>query len=617
MGFPSTLNEGTHKSQPLLEGNATHPKDSGRNIQPLYRDLTSITSDEGTAKTTPWTGANYQVDETQSTRLRYRSLTKNKGKTSFEVDPDTEPLQEVLAAGEDIDEDPQVSKEVRTPSPNQDQPKPSHEQHEEVAVSYADLKASIKEYYDENVAHRDQTDKPVETTMSTNDRSSTTIKDLYQGLNISTNTTEVLSLVKDFNFSTLQSTVKDLQAHALKQEEASATWAKSSTNMAWNLGSRMTAIEISQTALKSKVSSLKQDTSKIKSMMTKIYQSFKGQSSSAPSSSLTPTLLIMSSATSAVTYTSVYTDSEPGRAFWGADDEEVSEGGIPRVIILGYDGLPLQPVAPPSPNYIPGPENPQTPPVPQDEDEHEFLAEEQPLPGHVTESDPEEDPEEHEDDETEDGPVDYPMDGGDDGDDDDGDSSRDDANDEDEDDEDEEEEEEHLAPADSTTVIPVDEPVFPPEGTEPVIPPPSTDITIGARITVRPQTSISLPPEAEVERLLTMTTPSPSPPISLSPPSAGERLARCTAPHAHSPPLPPSSGCLTQIQTLRIASTQALIDAVTAALPPPPLPPLPPSLYIPPPVDRRDDIPESEQPPRKRLYLSTLGICLKYMWFFG
>ncbi|GJV41629.1 hypothetical protein Tco_1420069 [Tanacetum coccineum] len=302
------------------------------------------------------------------------------------------------------------------------------------------------------------------------------------------------------------------------------------------------------------------------------------------------------------------------RAFWGADDEEVSEGGIPQVIILGYDRLPIQPVAPPSPDYIPGPEDPQTPPVPQDEDErepmfiqahdpdyvpkpiypeyipleddHEFQAKEQPLPpidsptaespGYVTESDPEEDPEEYEDDETEDGPVDYPMDGGDDGDDDDGDSSRDDANDEDEDDEDEEEEEEeHLAPADSTIVVPVDEPVFPPEGTEPVIPPPSTDITIGARITVRPQTSISLPPEAEVERLLTMTTPSPSPPISLSPPSAGERLAR-------------------------IASTQALIDAVTAALPSPPLPPLPPSLYIPPPVDHRDEIPESEQPPRKR-----------------
>ncbi|GKE45508.1 hypothetical protein Tco_1472792 [Tanacetum coccineum] len=101
-----------------------------------------------------------------------------------------------------------------------------------------------------------------------------------------------------------------------------------------------------------------------------------------------------------------------------------------------------------------------------------------------------------------------------------------------------------------------------------------------------------------------MTTPSPSPPISLSPPSAGERLARCMAPPTHSSPLLPSSGCPTQTQTLRIASTQALIDAVTTALP---SPPLPPSLYIPPPVDHRDEIPESEQPPHKRLCLSTLG----------
>ncbi|GKG20717.1 hypothetical protein Tco_0380518, partial [Tanacetum coccineum] len=113
-----------------------------------------------------------------------------------------------------------------------------------------------------------------------------------------------------------------------------------------------------------------------------------------------------------------------------------------------------------------------------------------------------------------------------DGDYDEGDSSGDDTDDEDEDDEDEEEEEEeHLAPAESAVVVPADELVsFPPEGTEPVIPPPSTDITIGARITVRPQTSISLPPKAEVKRLLAMTTPSPSPPISLSPPSAGSCL---------------------------------------------------------------------------------------------
>ncbi|GJV50001.1 hypothetical protein Tco_1440213, partial [Tanacetum coccineum] len=207
---------------------------------------------------------------------------------------------------------------------------------------------------------------------------------------------------------------------------------------------------------------------------------------------------IMSSATSAVTYNSVYTDSEPGKAFWGADDEEMSEGGIPRVIVLGYDGLPMQPVASPLLDYIPGPEDPQTPPVPQDEDErepmfvqahdldyvpepiypeyiplednHEFPAEEQPLPpvdsptaespGYVTESNPEE----YEDDETEDDPVNYPMDGENYGDDDDNDSSGDDADGKDEDDEDEEEEE-HLAPVDSAIVVPGDEHVFPPEGT--------------------------------------------------------------------------------------------------------------------------------------------------------
>nr|GEV10465.1 hypothetical protein [Tanacetum cinerariifolium] len=276
---------------------------------------------------------------------------------------------------------------------------------------------------------------------------------------------------------------------------------------------------------------------------------------------------VISSVSSAVTYTSVYTDSEPER------DEDRREPMYPEYIQL--------------------------------EDEHVLLAEEKPLPpvdsptaespGYVAESDPKE----YKDDESEDGPVDYPMDGGDDGDDDDGYSSRDDAEDEDAD----EEEEEHLALVDFAIVIPTVELVTQPKGTEPVIPPPSIDIaTIGARIIIRLQASISLPPKAEVERILAMPTLPPSPLASLSPPSAGERLARCTTPSTHSspPPVPspllPSSRCLTQIQTLRMVSTQALIDTVTVVLP---SPPLPPTLYIPSPVDRRDDVPETEMPPRK------------------
>nr|GEV85720.1 retrovirus-related Pol polyprotein from transposon TNT 1-94 [Tanacetum cinerariifolium] len=59
-----------------------------------------------------------------------------------------------------------------------------------------------------------------------------------------------------------------------------------------------------------------------------------------------------------------------------------------------------------------------------------------------------------------------------------------------------------------------------------------------------------------------------------------------------------------RITTLKLTSTQALSGAVTVVLP---SPPLPPPLYIPPHVDRRDDILEIEMPPRKRLCLSTLG----------
>nr|GFA27076.1 hypothetical protein [Tanacetum cinerariifolium] len=65
----------------------------------------------------------------------------------------------------------------------------------------------------------------------------------------------------------------------------------------------------------------------------------------------------MSDASSAVTYTSVYTDSEPCRYY----REESAETGSPGVVVYGYDGLPMQPIAPPSPDYVSGPEHPPSP----------------------------------------------------------------------------------------------------------------------------------------------------------------------------------------------------------------------------------------------------------------
>ncbi|GJW49677.1 hypothetical protein Tco_0091028 [Tanacetum coccineum] len=214
MGLPSTLDEGTRKSKPLPKSTATHPKDSGGNKQPFDRDITSMTPNEGTTKTTScpegslW-DKDSGVDETQSTRLRYRSLTKNKGKTyddiqafllsDDELDKEINE-EEVLDVGDDMDEDPQDDAEVRAPSPSLTQPDPSYVQE------------------------------------------------------------------SAFNSSVLIS--------------------KSLTTLFLSLKAFFPTEKVHS------VSSLRQDTLEIKSMITEIYQAFKGQPSSAPSSSVTPTLAL-------------------------------------------------------------------------------------------------------------------------------------------------------------------------------------------------------------------------------------------------------------------------------------------------------------------------------------
>ncbi|GKA46131.1 hypothetical protein Tco_0738927 [Tanacetum coccineum] len=92
--------------------------------------------------------------------------------------------------------------------------------------------------------------------------------------------------------------------------------------------------------------------------------------------------------------------------------------------------------APPSPDYVPFPEEPEQAPLSPDyvpgleHTDDEIVAEDQPnaedasptaqSPDYVSESDPEADPEEDDDEDPEEDPVDYPADGGDDGDDEEG-----------------------------------------------------------------------------------------------------------------------------------------------------------------------------------------------------
>ncbi|GKE65899.1 hypothetical protein Tco_1520060 [Tanacetum coccineum] len=164
------------------------------------------------------------------------------------------------------------------------------------------------------------------------------------------------------------------------------------------------------------------------------------------------------SSSSTVTYTSVYTNSEPGRVFWGAD-EELSDGGSPRVIVYGYNGLPMQPVAPPSPDYVPGPEHPPSPNYMSGPEHPPSLVEvpyvpEPEYPEYLVLSDAEAPLEDQP------LPVDALSQAIGDGEDEpsDDDDGTDDEDEEPFEDEDDDEEEEHLAPADSSA-IPVVDPV--------------------------------------------------------------------------------------------------------------------------------------------------------------
>nr|GEV91297.1 putative reverse transcriptase domain-containing protein [Tanacetum cinerariifolium] len=315
----------------------------------------------------------------------------------------------------------------------------------------------------------------------------------------------------------------------------------------------------------------------------------------------------MSDASSAVTYTSVYTDSEPWR-YYGEDSAET---GPPRVIVYGYDRFLTQPVAPPSPDYVPGLEHPlsldyvpdpEHPPSPVEipyvlELEYpEYLApsddeaplEDQPLPAdaspiaasldYVADSDPEEDPEDDQ--------ANYPADGGDDDDepfdDDDDDTDDEDPGEEPFEDEKDDEEEEHLAPANSSAVPIVDlvpsagdaealeddEPTHAPGS--PIIIPLSQTHLRRARKTVRPEPPMSASMEAYIARhaalpslpLLVPSLPLPLPsPLTTSPTDTGAPLGYRAAG----------------------IKMRALLPFTS----------------------RRTDIPEADMPPRKRACLTT------------
>ncbi|GKE69984.1 hypothetical protein Tco_1528056 [Tanacetum coccineum] len=253
----------------------------------------------------------------------------------------------------------------------------------------------------------------------------------------------------------------------------------------------------------------------------------------------------MSSST--VTYTFVYIDSELGRVFWGAS-EELPDGGPPRVIIYGYKGISMQPVAAPSPDYVPGPEHPTS----RDYEDH----------------------------------VDDPADRGD-GDDEASDDDDDDTDDEDkepfEEDDDDDEEEGHLAPADSSTIpvgnhVPSAEDIkaFETDECAPTPRSPQTRVPFSQTRLCRARKTVRLEPpmSASMEARIAKHAVVPTPPLPIS-----------------SPPLPLPSPLITSpTNTGAPLGYRAAGIQIRVASPP----------LLLPSTSHKTDIPEAEMPPWKR-----------------
>ncbi|GKB67137.1 hypothetical protein Tco_0928549 [Tanacetum coccineum] len=175
--LPSILDEDTRKSQPLLEGTTkTTPrpeeplgdKDSGGNKPPADMKLINPT-----------------VADPSGTSAKY---------------------QGVFEAGEDMDEDTQEDTEVQSLPQNAKKPESSHVQDtnestltlvlisKKVVVSYADLKASIEGYYEENIDHKEQTDKVIDAAMNSLDKNGIARGDLLNALN---GVTKALKAIQD------------------------------------------------------------------------------------------------------------------------------------------------------------------------------------------------------------------------------------------------------------------------------------------------------------------------------------------------------------------------------------------------------------------------------------
>ncbi|GJV68939.1 hypothetical protein Tco_1484448 [Tanacetum coccineum] len=231
---PTRLIEDSKQSHSLSSGNVPDPQDLERNIQLTSTGLPSTSLDEGTrtVKTTPCPevarrdkdseGLKPPADIKPLTNLvADPSRTDAKYQTSSEVEPDSKPLQ--LKTFADVQALLLFDDEIVQESDN-----------EEVFTAGEEMDEDIPPTNEEEAVKEDLTlHKKV-------------LKATEAYTKNSNNITELLSLAKTFDFSGLKSLVENVKVALDAHNDNLATWTKSATSMAWNVGPRLTKIKHTQ-----------------------------------------------------------------------------------------------------------------------------------------------------------------------------------------------------------------------------------------------------------------------------------------------------------------------------------------------------------------------------------
>ncbi|GJT36673.1 hypothetical protein Tco_0927092 [Tanacetum coccineum] len=320
MGLLSPLDEGIHNLQFLPEGNRPDARDSEGNLHPADTGSPATHPDEG--KTS------YEVEPDIIAFIQslegYELLMEDSeddfkeisDEEMYEVIPSEEqPHHEESSYLDSQQEEPHSTKHI-SPTPGDSQPESSKlvkkkkakkskesytspgpsdsksssaslsfkpydnympvvgdnwEKHEEAVASYADLKWELEDFHETTINKILTNLKEVHDVVKDDPELNKKVLVATEAYTKnSSNLTKLLTLVKELDLPSINSTIKSIQAAVTAQNDHLAKWVESSASLACNVGPRLTKIENTQAVIQSDMATLRTDTIDIKAMFMQL-----------------------------------------------------------------------------------------------------------------------------------------------------------------------------------------------------------------------------------------------------------------------------------------------------------------------------------------------------------